>query len=106
MSMINESSVPFEQLDREVVSLFLADTPAKIHELRLAYEAGNTESVRKLAHYLKGSAMYINARQMSTVCAEVQSLASAGGGAALRDALAKLEQEYARLSSRLQQHQE
>lgn len=106
MGVMDESDVYAGRLDQEVVSLFLDDTPVRIRELRLAYEAGNTDSVRKLAHYLKGSAMYINARQMSALCAEVQHLAGVGDQPALGEALTRLEHESTRVSCQLQQIQE
>jgi HPt (histidine-containing phosphotransfer) domain-containing protein len=99
----NELGIPSEGLDPEVVSVFLTDTPAKIEELKLACRAGNSNAVRKLAHYLKGSAMYVNARQMSTLCAQVQSLANGEDKAGLTDALANLEQELASILAQLRQ---
>ncbi len=106
MSAMDDFGVPVEKVNQGVVTVFLADTPTKIRELKLACQAGNSDAARRLAHYLKGSAMYINARQMSTVCAEIQSLAAAKDKAALSEALARLEQEFARVSSRLKQQEE
>jgi two-component system, sensor histidine kinase and response regulator len=48
-----------ENLLREVIAIFLAETPKKMANLRQALEQGDADSVEKIAHSLKGELGYL-----------------------------------------------
>jgi len=86
---------PLARHDEEVVSVFLADTPGKIAELRRGWEQNDADTVRRVAHYLKGSAMYLGERRMSGVCEDIWVSAASGDTAETGKLLVSLEEEVA-----------
>jgi PAS domain S-box-containing protein len=63
---------------REIVTLYLSDTPARVDSMRAAAEVRDAEKLGSLAHGLKGSSGYIGAREMELLCAEIERGARAG----------------------------
>jgi len=63
---------------RELVDLYLGDTPGRVESLAAAAARGDTESLGSLAHGLKGSSGYIGAREVEAICAEIERLLRAG----------------------------
>jgi len=63
---------------REIVALYLSDTPKRVQSLRTAAETRDMEAMGSLAHGLKGSSGYIGAREMELLCAEIERLSRAG----------------------------
>jgi signal transduction histidine kinase/DNA-binding response OmpR family regulator len=63
---------------KEIVDLYLADTPPRVESLRAAAARQDVESLGSLAHGLKGSSGYIGAREMESLCAEIERLLRAG----------------------------
>ena len=70
----------------EVARLFLADVPIHLLALGAAIAADDKESVRKIAHRLRGGALEIGAVRMAPVCAAIEHAARAGS---LEDAAAQ-----------------
>ena len=70
----------------EVARLFLADVPIHLLALGAAIAADDKESVRKIAHRLRGGALEIGAVRMAPVCAAIEQAARAGS---LEDAAAQ-----------------
>ena len=62
----------------EVARLFLADVPIHLLALDAAIAADEKESVRKIAHRLRGGALEIGAVRMAPVCAAIEHAARAG----------------------------
>jgi HPt (histidine-containing phosphotransfer) domain-containing protein len=62
----------------EVARLFLADVPIHLSALGAAIAADEKESVRKIAHRLRGGALEIGAVRMAPVCAAIEHAARAG----------------------------
>ncbi len=62
----------------EVARQFLTDVPTDLSALRAAIAAGSAESVRQLAHHLKGSALAIGALRMAPLCDAIEQAAGAG----------------------------
>jgi histidine phosphotransfer protein HptB len=88
----------------EVARLFLADVPIHLSALDAAIAADEKESVRQIAHRLRGGALEIGAVRMAPVCAAIEHAARAGS---LEDAAAQadsLGREFA--SARLELEQE
>ncbi len=62
----------------ELVSQFLTDVPERIAALNAALHAGDSATVRRVAHLLKGEAAAVGARELAAVCARLEEAASAG----------------------------
>ena len=62
----------------EVAHLFLVDVPIHLSALRAAIAAADRESVRQIAHRLRGSALEMGALRMAPVCATIEQAARAG----------------------------
>jgi HPt (histidine-containing phosphotransfer) domain-containing protein len=76
----------------EVARLFLADVPIYLSALGAAIAADEKESVRKIAHRLRGGALEIGAVRMAPVCAAIEHAARVGSlenAAAQADSLAR-----------------
>jgi HPt (histidine-containing phosphotransfer) domain-containing protein len=87
----------------EVAGLFLADVPIHLSALGAAITANNVESVREIAHRLRGSALEIGALRMAPLCAEIEHAAGTGSldhAAAWADGLNR---EFAAAQSALEQ---
>jgi PAS domain S-box-containing protein len=63
---------------KEIVDLYLDDTPGRVESLAAAASRGDVESLGSLAHGLKGSSGYIGAREIEALCAEIERLLRAG----------------------------
>ena len=62
----------------EVARLFLADVPIHLTALGVAIAADEKESVRNIAHRLRGGALEIGAVRMAPVCAAIEHAARSG----------------------------
>ena len=62
----------------EVARLFLADVPIHLTALGVAIAADEKESVRNIAHRLRGGALEIGAVRMAPVCAAIEHGARSG----------------------------
>ena len=79
---------------REVVELFLADTPARLAALHDAVERGDATAVEREAHTLKGSAANVGALRLAVICEQLQRLGRARDLAPAPPLLARLDEEY------------
>ncbi len=85
----------------EVMDAFVSDTPAQLNKLREAARNHDLSTLKSVAHYLKGSAMYLGAGKMTQLCREIEiaateDLSRAGG------VMAALDAETARLCSAIE----
>ncbi len=81
----------------EIVNLFLDDVPSQLKVLREATESDGAQAVERIAHKLKGSSVNLGARQMTTLCEELQDAGAAGDLSRAPDLLRRLEFEYERV---------
>lgn len=82
-------------LVREVVELFLADTPVKLAALKAAVHDLSAPSVFTSAHALRGSLLAIGACRLATVCDEIETDARNGKlTAALRHDSETLDRDF------------
>jgi HPt (histidine-containing phosphotransfer) domain-containing protein len=72
----------------EVALLFLDDVPIQLAALSAAIAADSADSVRQIAHRLRGSALEIGAVRMAPVCAAIEYAARDGS---LEEAAARAE---------------
>ena len=61
-----------------VIGAFLADTPARLAQIRDATHAGNAEALRKTAHALKSSCANVGAERLATFAAELEAIGKSG----------------------------
>jgi signal transduction histidine kinase/DNA-binding response OmpR family regulator len=83
-------------MTREVVALFLADTPARIDAIAAAIGAGDAAHLASAAHALKGSAGNVGARALHEGAAVLEDQARAGMPADAQAQLASLRDVWER----------
>ena len=87
---------------KELVGVFLQETPERIVTLRRAAAAGDRRTVKFVAHTLKGTCGYLGARGLARICQELEGVSAGGamtGGLPLLD---ELEAEFGRVRAALQ----
>ena len=67
-----------EELMREVLAIYLEDTPTLLDALRQALETKQAEAVSKAAHTLKGSSANIAAERLRSQAYQLEQQARAG----------------------------
>jgi len=88
-------------LAEDVIDVFLTDTPAQLINLRTLLTHGDLEGVRRVAHYLKGSAMYLGLQRMRELCHGIEMLTVLNGAQDAGDVVPLLEAEFARIRDEL-----
>ena len=86
---------------RELVEVFLHDTPERLSALRAAATAGDARAVRFAAHTLKGTCGYLGADGLVRICRDLEAVAVAGAVAGDLPLLAALEAEFQRVRAAL-----
>jgi len=84
-------------LSEEVIDAFLSDTPAQLIRLRTLLAHQDLEGVRRVAHYLKGSAMCLGLRRMRELCQGIEMLTVLNGVQDAGDVVRLLEEECTRI---------
>lgn len=84
---------------REIITLYLQDTPLLLAQLEQALAAGDGLTVSRLAHSIKGSSNNFGATQLAHLAHELE-LAAPSGGATAANVKALLA-EYARVAEAL-----
>ena len=64
---------------REIASIYLQDTPIRLHELEEAAAKGNTERFIRAAHSLKGSSASLGVTSLRLAAEKTESSARASG---------------------------
>lgn len=57
---------------RDIIGIFLDDTPARIAELRQSLAAGDKEQFTRAAHSIKGSSSNLGATQLRDISSELE----------------------------------
>ena len=84
---------------KEILTIFLEDTPARIAELHNFRTSGNPDGFIRAAHSIKGSSSNIGAIELRSVAAELENQARQHGITQINDHLNKVEAAYARLQA-------
>jgi PAS domain S-box-containing protein len=90
---------------REFLQVFVEDSARRMGALRQAIERGDTRTLEREAHTLKGSSRELGARRMAALCQQLEDLGEAGstnGSAAL---MASLEEALAQVGRALEEYQ-
>jgi HPt (histidine-containing phosphotransfer) domain-containing protein len=88
---------------RELIDIFLADTPNRIAEIEQALAAGHSGNLARAAHSIKGSAGNFGATQLTALARDLEAQGKAGDFASARAGLPALRAEFARVQPALQQ---
>jgi HPt (histidine-containing phosphotransfer) domain-containing protein len=88
---------------RELLTVFLHDTPERVAALRRAAGAGDARAMRHVAHTLKGTCGYIGAHRLVGICRELEASAQGGDLTGTLGLVAQLEAEYRRVHAALEQ---
>ena len=97
------SLVDEEEDFREMITLFLDDTPIRLDALRRALAASDMKALERAAHQLKGSCGSFGALGMVRLCMTLEALARLGPQHEAADRLRDLEEEFQRVQAFLKQ---
>ncbi len=86
-----------EELLKEIVTLFLQDTPGRLKRIREALDAQDSVVVQQQAHTLKGAAASVGARLIAAEAFQLEYAAQNGDLVTARTAYEKMEHEWERL---------
>jgi two-component system sensor histidine kinase/response regulator len=86
----------------ELIELFLDDVPLQLVALREAVEGGNADSVKRVAHTLKGSSVNMGAIRLAKVCEQLQEMVAAEELKMAPSLLDELEAEFHRVRALLE----
>lgn len=86
---------------REIIDIFLSDTPARIDELAAAITSGDTPAFLRAAHSIKGSSANVGAAALKTAAEELENAARATGIAAQAPGVARIREEFERTKQAL-----
>jgi CheY-like chemotaxis protein/HPt (histidine-containing phosphotransfer) domain-containing protein len=85
----------------EVVEAFFSDTPPRIESVKTSLAGGDSETLGRAAHSLKGSSGNFGAARLQALCADIERLGRDGQLAGLSPLVERLESEYQLVVARL-----
>jgi CheY-like chemotaxis protein/HPt (histidine-containing phosphotransfer) domain-containing protein len=85
------------ELLSKLAETFSAETSTALSALREAVAASDAQSVKSIAHTLKGSSGSMGAQKMSAICAELEDAGASGDLPKVTGLLARLETEFGRV---------
>jgi HPt (histidine-containing phosphotransfer) domain-containing protein len=88
---------------RELLTVFLHDTPERVTALRRAAGTGDARTMRHVAHTLKGTCGYIGAHRLVRICRELEASVQGGDLTVAVALVSDLEAEYRRVHLALEQ---
>jgi signal transduction histidine kinase/CheY-like chemotaxis protein/HPt (histidine-containing phosphotransfer) domain-containing protein len=86
-----------ESFLRDYIALFLHDTESRLSEMSQAFVSGDTETVRRQGHALKGSCLELGADRMARFCEDLSVAAKHDNLDEVGAVIGRLDREFARL---------
>jgi HPt (histidine-containing phosphotransfer) domain-containing protein len=86
-----------ESFVSDYIGLFLNDTEQRLSAMTQAFTSGDTETVRREGHALKGSCLELGADRMARFCEDLSMAAQHDNLDEVGAVIAKLDREFARL---------
>jgi signal transduction histidine kinase/DNA-binding response OmpR family regulator len=86
-----------ESFLRNYIDIFLADTESRLSEMSRAFVFGDTETVRRQGHALKGSCLELGADRMVRFCEDLSIAARHDNLDEVGAVIGRLDREFARL---------
>lgn len=80
---------------RDIVGIFLEDTPERLHELRESLASGDQPRFTRAAHSIKGSSSNLGAAQLRAIAEIIEHQSKSNGLGNLDALLAQLESSFA-----------
>lgn len=80
---------------REIIGIFLQDTPQRIADLRSSLAAGDVTTFSRAAHSLKGSASNLGANRLSKAAAQLEQQSRQDGLGNVAEQIPVIESEFA-----------
>jgi HPt (histidine-containing phosphotransfer) domain-containing protein len=78
VNQINNLKQLFNEGFKDFIERYFNDFEKKDAELKAAFLDKKMDSVRKIAHALKGSSLSVGATQLATLCAQIETASKAG----------------------------
>jgi len=85
-----------EKLLQEILAIFIANSPARMDQIRSGLEGDDPKEVERGAHSLKSTAANVGATRVQLLSTEFEDIAGSGRIDGLRERLPELEEAYAR----------
>jgi HPt (histidine-containing phosphotransfer) domain-containing protein len=86
---------------KEIISIYLEDTPKRIAELKASLAAGDAATFTRAAHTIKGSSSNVGAVALRGVAERMESISKKQGLGAMAPLIADCEAEFARAAADL-----
>ncbi len=80
---------------RDIVGIFLEDTPARIAELKQAFATGDAAKFTRAAHSIKGSSSNLGAKQLRAIAEKLENQSRGGALPDLSGLIGELDRAYA-----------
>lgn len=92
-----------EDLAKEILEVYLQDAPNQLEKLRLALKDVNFSVIHRQAHTLKGASDNISAYALRDISLCLEKIAESGDVEQMKNLFVKIETEFERLRSTLEQ---
>jgi PAS domain S-box-containing protein len=105
LAMLDESPASRrseEPVSAKIATLFFEETSGRFAEMQAALKNKDTRTFARAAHSVKSTSLYIHARQLSEIAAQLEKFADAGQFESLPAPLAQAEALFAELLARHQ----
>jgi CheY-like chemotaxis protein/HPt (histidine-containing phosphotransfer) domain-containing protein len=86
----------------QLIDMFLEDTPPRLQQLHEAAVGGDADTLRNVAHGLRGAAGHFGIREVVALCERLEALAHGGTLADADDVVTQLDAAYARARQSLE----
>lgn len=86
---------------REILNIFIEDTPARIAELNNSHAVGNVANFVRAAHSIKGSSSNVGASELRAIAEQLEHHARHNGLAEVEAQVAELETAFVRVHDAL-----
>jgi HPt (histidine-containing phosphotransfer) domain-containing protein len=86
---------------KEIVNIYIEDTPKRIDELKVSLAAGDVKSFTRAAHTIKGSSANVGAQVLKSMGERLESLSRTEGLANVAPLIAGCEAEFAKVTVEL-----
>src|SRR3954470_10586089 len=90
-----------DQFLREIVGIFLEDTPVRIAELDQSLAAGDASKFTRAAHSIKGSSANLGAMALRAVAEKLEHQSRTAGLGGVTKLVAEVKAEFARAQAEL-----
>jgi CheY-like chemotaxis protein/nitrogen-specific signal transduction histidine kinase/HPt (histidine-containing phosphotransfer) domain-containing protein len=91
-----------EEMAQTVVEVFLDDIPKRIESLKRSLEAGDAETVKRIAHSIEGAAANIGGEALRELAGEIEKACEDGHFESVNERCPELEHQFNRLKEATQ----